>query len=81
VGKLRFLLGFFEKPGGRRGVFCGQSVVNCVVKMVNWRALNRAKKMRQVFRLYFQRPEGDDVGYESSGAGRVWDASNKSVAG
>jgi hypothetical protein len=35
VGKLRFLLGLFEKPGGWRGVFCGQSVVNCVVKMVN----------------------------------------------
>jgi hypothetical protein len=34
-GEVAVFTGFFEKPGGRRGVFCGQSVVNCVVKMVN----------------------------------------------
>jgi hypothetical protein len=35
VGFMGFLLGVFDKFGGWHGVFCGQSVVNCVVKMVN----------------------------------------------
>jgi hypothetical protein len=34
-GVCGFLLGVFDKLGGWRGVFCGQSVVNCVAKMVN----------------------------------------------
>jgi hypothetical protein len=55
-GELRFLLGVFEKPCGWRGVFCGQSVVNCVVKMVLFRTLIAVGKMGQGFRLYFLIP-------------------------
>jgi uncharacterized membrane protein len=32
--KMWFLLGVFEKLGGWCGVFCGKSVVNCVVNVV-----------------------------------------------
>jgi hypothetical protein len=34
-GVCGFLLGVFNKMGGWWCVFCGQSVVNCVVKMVS----------------------------------------------
>jgi hypothetical protein len=34
-GEVAVFAGVFDKLGGWCGVFCGQSVVNCVVKMVN----------------------------------------------
>jgi hypothetical protein len=34
-GVLPFLQGFFEKGGCSRWIFCGQSVVNWLVKMVS----------------------------------------------
>jgi hypothetical protein len=80
VGKLRFLLGIFDKLGGWCGVFLWSKCGELCGKDGQLTCVKSGKKMRQVFRLYFQCPEGDDVGYESSGPGRVRDASNKSVA-
>jgi hypothetical protein len=61
VGELWFLLGVFEKSCGWRGVFCGQSVVNCVVKMVLCRTFITARKMGQGFRLYFAPWDGEGM--------------------
>jgi hypothetical protein len=43
-GKWAFLQGVFEKLGGWCGAFCGESVVNCVVNVVNLRTFFAAEK-------------------------------------
>jgi len=52
-GGQAFLLGVLAEMRVLLWCFCGQFVVLCVVNVVLWRPLFRARKIRQLFEVYF----------------------------